>query len=254
MNSAVQLVAETATAQAEVAWYDAAITWFVAQGALITTLAGVIGIGTAIYRLAPRLLPIPLARRRRAWELLKRVGELGDGGSQGLTDAVQALVIREEAYGAVRRPLILFLFLTCLVYPIVGVGVLFLAAEFSTDMPGPQLIMLGVVLLLALPVGFISSIVDAHWNRRILHRIDSLLERKTDTWILLLANPVKAINDECERTGDTKLMRTGRERQAKLRRKQRGWKKQIGLVRTSKRLLNENALLRDQNARLRNRR
>lgn len=188
------------------AWYEQANGWITDQGGWIAALGAIVVIGPALYRWLPRAFaPIPLTRRKRAWELLERVGNANSSGPAGMTRAAQSFVVREEAYDAVSRKLKWFLILILIVYPLVAVFVFFLAADLKAVKTGGQLELLGGLLLVATVLGIFSSAYDARCNRRILEVIDSLVAQE-ENHQMLLVNPSKAITEECKRIGQRNLM------------------------------------------------
>lgn len=199
------LVAAGSATSTTNAWYEQANGWISDQGGWIAMFGVIVVLGPALYRWLPRAFgPIPLTRRKRAWELLERVGNANTGPA-GMTRAAQSFVIREEAYDAVSRKLKGFLFVILGAYPILAVFVFFLAADLKPVETGGQLELLGGLLFVASILGIFSSVYDASCNRRILEVIDSLVAQEKNHQMLLV-NPSRAITEECKRTGQRNLM------------------------------------------------
>lgn len=188
--------------------------WISAQGGWLG-LAGIAATaGPLIWRTTVRWwAPIPVGRRKRAWELLTRLGKLepsarGDAGPGTFVDSVQRLAIREESFDAVRRRFGVFLAACLIVYPLAASFMLGLANDPEVS-GGQQLTYVGFLVLAMAPLGTWAAWRDAVWNKRALATIDQILAPDTgsgEALSTLLINPETAISQQCLRTDQKDLM------------------------------------------------
>lgn len=208
--------------------------WVSDQGGWLG-LAGIAATaGPWIWRTSVRWwAPIPVGRRKRAWELLTRLGKLepsarGDAGPGTFVDSVQRLAIREESFDAVRRRFGVFLAACLIVYPLCASLMLALANSSVVSGDPKQFVFFGLVVLAMAPLGTLGAWRDAAWNKRALATIDEILAPATSSGeaiSMLLINPEKAISQQCVRAGREDLI-NGTVKQF-IRRKYRGLRRGV---------------------------
>lgn len=206
MTTGFEILASNSAQEPPTNWVQLTNIWVTEQGGWIGLASVVVIVGPFFLRFAPRLFPIPLKRRHRAWELLKRLGDLSQDGSSDLGRAARTFVLREEAYDAVRRKITAFLTVCLLFYPLLGFFIMFVASQVERSGTPAQLLVTGCIILVGAPIGVIISYVDARWNRRVLKVIDEILLKDKPDLDQLLVNPAAAITEQCETTRQKGLM------------------------------------------------
>lgn len=202
----VKAIASNSASVPAANWFAEANSWITDQGGWLALLGFVLVLGPLIFRAAPIVFPIPLVRRKRAWELLKRLGDIGEKNSNGFGSVAGAFVLREEAYDAVRRNIKTFLACCLIFYPLAGLFMFFVASQIEPPGTSAQLLVLATLVLLGSPAGVVISVFDARWNRRVLEVIDEILLKDNSGREQLLISPAAAITEQCTDTGREDLM------------------------------------------------